>query len=77
MEYLKVEGDNHLIRDKKSRAILNTDNKALAEYKAARAKRLSEKNKLIQCQKDINTLNEDIKDIKETLKLIVEKLSGN
>lgn len=77
MKYQKVEGESNLIRETNSKAILSTDNKALAEYKAARAKRLDEKNKIIQCQKDINTLNEDIKDIKKTLNLIVEKLSGN
>ena len=77
MKYQKVEGENNLIRETGSKAILSTDNKSLAEYKLARALRHEEKNKIIQCQKDINTLNEDIKDIKESLNLIIKKLSGN
>jgi len=77
MGLLKVEGENHLYRDATSRAILNTDNKAAEEYKKRRSARMQQKEEIEQQQTDINNLNDEVKELKEQMRLLLNKLSGN
>jgi len=63
--YELVKDSPDLIRDTSNQAILNRDNKALKEYKQKKIMRLSQNNQIVQCQDDINTLKNEIKDIKK------------
>lgn len=63
--YELVKDSPDLIRDTSNQAILNRDTKALKEYKQKKIMRLSQNNQIVQCQDDINTLKNEIKDIKK------------
>lgn len=71
-----VKDSPELVRDSFSNAILNRDNKALLEYKEKQKKRLEQKNQILQCQDDINTLKNEIKDIKDMFGQILNKLDS-
>ena len=54
---------NNLVRDERSNAILNTDVQSLNKYKAEKAFR-----------KKVETLSKEVKDLKEMLEKVCEKL---
>ena len=55
------------VRDDNSNAVLNTNINGLEQYKISRKQRLQEKEVLQNCVVDINTLKEDMRDIKNLL----------
>ena len=59
--------EHKFIRDNNSNAVLNTNINALEQYKISRNQRLQEKEVLQNCVVDINTLKEDMRDIKNLL----------
>ena len=59
--------EHKFIRDNVSKAVLNTDASALEQYKFAREQRMNEQNSLRQCINDVNTLKDDMKEIKNLL----------
>ena len=61
------------IRDDTSSAVLNTDKIALNRYKINRKIKLEEQKKLQDCITDINTLKDDIQEIKNLLLKMSEK----
>ena len=63
---IPVEGHKHLYRDKKSGAIINTDSHGYSQYKKSKNIKLSQK-------EEIDTMKKDIEEIKNLLRLIVEK----
>ena len=65
--------EHKFIRDNLSKAVLNTDINSLEQYKMARDKRLQEQTTLQNCVEDINTLKDDIQEIKNLLLKMSEK----
>ena len=59
--------EHKFIRDNVSKAVLNTDASALEQYKFSREQRMNEQNSLRQCINDVNTLKDDMKEIKNLL----------
>ena len=59
--------EHKFIRDNNSKAVLNTDVSALEQYKFSREQRMNEQNSLRQCINDVNTLKDDMKEIKNLL----------
>ena len=59
--------EHKFIRDNISKAVLNTDVSALEQYKFSREQRMNEQNLLRQCVSDVNTLKDDMKEIKNLL----------
>jgi hypothetical protein len=68
-KYLSVKNHDSLYRDNSSGAIINMNQKQRADYYA-------KKNIAKRQQEEINSLKENVEEIKETMKLILEKLSG-
>ena len=64
---LKVQDHEHLVKDTKTHAVLNTDLTSLEAYRAQR-------NKQRQKDDEIVRLKEDVKEIKDILQLLVEKI---
>lgn len=64
----EVEG---IYRDVSTGALLNKDNDALSAYKKMKQKN----NELEQMKSKVNSLDEEIKDVKNLLNQILEKLS--
>ena len=59
--------EHKFVRDTLSKAVLNTDINALEQYKFARDKRLQEQTILQNCVDDINSLKDDMQEIKNLL----------
>lgn len=70
MQYVKVKDNEELVRDASSSAILNTDNQALAHYKARKQKEAMI-DKLVQ---DNTDLKKEISEIKELLGKILGRI---
>jgi len=63
-------------RDTFNQALINRDNSSLLEYKASKQKRLEQKNNILKVQDDINTLKNEIKDIKSMFEQILNTLDS-
>jgi hypothetical protein len=69
VEYLKVLDHKDLLRDRNSKAILTTSSENLNKYKEERALRL----KLASIAEDYDDLKSEVSEIKDMLKLILER----
>lgn len=70
--YLKVDGHSNLVRDRRTGAILNTNK---AEIERARKLKIVQKEKdqhIINLTNEVDTLRDDVKQIKELLFRLVE-----
>ena len=65
--------EHKFIRDNVSNAVLNTDVSSLEKYKIERERREQEQNILNNCVNDINTLKDDMQEIKNLLLKMSEK----
>ena len=74
---LRVKDDTTIARDSESKAIVNVDYTSLNEYKKIRQKRALKNKTILQYENDINTLKNEVSDIKDSLKLILERLTTN
>ena len=63
---IRVEGHKNLYRDENSGAIINTDSHGYSQYKKSKNIKLSQKD-------EIDSMKKDIEEIKNLLRLIVEK----
>ena len=63
----KVEGHTNLIRDLKSRAIINTDSDAYARYMARKRAQKHRNDELRGVIRDVNELKIEMKEIKKQL----------
>jgi hypothetical protein len=75
--FVRIEEDNHLIRDTSNRAILNTDRVGLENYLAQRQlakQRIAEQEEM---KNKVNKLEEDITDIKDMLRELVKMKAPN
>ena len=69
-EHVKIEGQENLVRDMNSQAIINKDGNALKNALAMRAKRK-------QATQDIEGLKKDVAGLKDTMNEILNLLKGN
>jgi hypothetical protein len=65
--------ETKFVRDNLSKAVLNTDISALEQYKLARDRKLKTDDILKNCVDDINSLKDDIHEIKKLLLKLSEK----
>ena len=71
MEYVKVKDNEHLIRNTNSNCIVNTNKSEYEEYITRRKLKKSEKNKVDNLERDISTLRNEITEIKDLLRSLV------
>lgn len=67
---LKVKNEAGLVRDSKSKAVLNTDDQALKAYKKQRSKALQ----LQEAMEEIPQLRQEVAEIKDLIKQLLGKL---
>jgi predicted nuclease with TOPRIM domain len=77
MEYVPIEINRDLVRDVSNRALLNTNLEELKTYYAERDLRLKELEEKQTMEQKVNKLEEDIKDIKNMLREIVQMKAPN
>ena len=66
----KVEGHEHLIRDENTNAILNTNSSEYNQYLSLRAKRQQGQNRIDTMEDDLKSLKDDINEIKTLLRAL-------
>ena len=66
-KYEKVEGNNYLVRDPQSQAILNTDHESFEVARQAKKLRKEKLEQQDQMKNDIEGLKQDMKEIKTLL----------
>jgi hypothetical protein len=74
---LKVEGQPALVRDAKSKAIISQDTDSFKIYKAEKAFRENYSKNTASTQEDINNIKDELKDIKELMATLIQKLEHN
>ena len=77
MSLVKIDGNNGLVRDTHSKAILNTDRIGLEKYRAEREialKQMQEKNEL---KDKVHKLETDMSEIKSLLQELVQMRTPN
>ena len=73
MDYLKVQGEDGLVRDISSQAILNTNNKEYESYIARRNAALAQKLELERQGKELTEVKSELSEIKQMLSILINK----
>jgi hypothetical protein len=76
-QYVPIEINRDLVRDVSNRALLNTNLEELKTYYAERDLRLKELEEKQTMEQKVNKLEEDITDIKNMLRDIVQMKAPN
>tara|TARA_B100000945_G_scaffold302043_1_gene285339 strand:+ start:1823 stop:2044 length:222 start_codon:yes stop_codon:yes gene_type:complete len=71
MIYKKVKDNEHLVKNTKSNFIINTNKSEYDEYITRRNLKKNEKNKVENLERDISTLRNEITEIKDMLRSLV------
>ena len=71
MDYVKVKDHDHLMRNTQSNCIVNTNKAEYEEYLTRRKLKKNEKNKVDNLERDISTLRDEITEIKDMLRSLV------
>tara|TARA_B100000941_G_scaffold290309_1_gene271946 strand:+ start:1394 stop:1627 length:234 start_codon:yes stop_codon:yes gene_type:complete len=70
-DIINIEGEKDLVRDKNSKAILSRNYAGLQAYKIQR----SREQKILEYEKDINTLKKELSEIRTSLDFIVSNIN--
>jgi hypothetical protein len=73
MEYLKVQGEDGLVRDISSQAILNTNNKEYETYIARRDAVKAQKLELERQGRELTEVKSELSEIKQMLSILINK----
>ena len=71
MDYIKVKGHDHLIRDPKTNSIININVSEYDEYISRRDSKLKESQKIQNLESDVTNMKEDLDEIKFLLRRLV------
>ena len=71
MSYVKVKDNNHLLRNTESNCIINTNKSEYEKYLKLREQKQNEVNKVENIERDISTLRDEITEIKDLLRSLV------
>tara|TARA_B100001113_G_scaffold179244_1_gene146794 strand:- start:818 stop:1042 length:225 start_codon:yes stop_codon:yes gene_type:complete len=72
-KYLKVESDPNLLRNTDSQAIINNNSNEFDQFMEASRRKYNEKKEIEILKSDVNTMKNDLDEIKSLLKTIVHK----
>lgn len=76
MSLIKVKDNPHLARDEYSKAIINTDTRGYESYMNTRERMKRQQELLLNNTQEIQSLKEDVSEIKNLLEQLVIKLQG-
>lgn len=77
MTYAKIEDHPNLVRDLETNVILNTDRKAITEFNLRRKKILEEKENKEQMQQRLNSIENEMQELKSLLKDFIRSQNAN
>jgi hypothetical protein len=71
--YMRVEGHNHLYRDKKTGAIVNMDSTGYKQYKRQKLKRQIDKNDIASMKSQLDESRKQIEELKELIQEMINR----
>ena len=74
MSYTKIEGYPDLVKDETTGAVLSNNNGAYNAVKRRYKSKQLEKEQIQKQEKDINSMREEISELKTMMKTLMEKL---
>lgn len=77
MEYTKVEGHSHLLRDSKTNSIINTNMVEYQEYLNRRNVKADQNQKIQNLESDVANIKDDLSEIKSLLRNLVNEPRWN
>ena len=75
MDLIQIKGYKNLVRDLETGAILNTDSDTATARKHLREQKKNEREQLQKNTNDINSMKEEVTEIKDMVKQILGSLS--
>ena len=76
MDLINIKGHKNLVRDLETGAILNTNSDTALARKQLREKKQQEREQLEKNTNDINSMKEEVTEIKDMVKQILGSLSN-
>ena len=73
MDYIKVKGHDHLIRDPKTNSIINTNMSEYNEYISRRDLKMEENQKVQNLESDVANMKDDLNEIKNLLRSLLNE----
>jgi predicted transcriptional regulator len=73
MDYIKVKGHEHLIRDPKTNSIINTNMSEYKEYISRRDSKIEENQKVQNLESDVANMKDDLNEIKNLLRSLLNE----
>jgi hypothetical protein len=73
MDYIKVKGHDHLLRDPKTNSIINTNVSDYNEYISRRDSKLKESEKVQNLEYDVANMKKDLDEIKFLLRRLINE----
>ena len=73
MNYFKVKGHDHLIRDPKTNSIININMSEYNEYISRKNSKLKEDQKVQNLEFDVVNIKEDLNEIKNLLRSLINE----
>ena len=76
MDLIQIKGHKNLVRDLETGAILNTDSDTAIARKQLREQKKNERDQLEKNTNDINSMKEEVSEIKDMVKQILGRLDN-
>ena len=76
-DQLVVEDHPELLKDSYSKGIISRDHKAYDKYMSAALKRKERQSQLDNTIEEINTIKEEMSDMKDMIRQLLNKVNGN
>jgi tetrahydromethanopterin S-methyltransferase subunit B len=71
MEYVKVKGHDHFVRDPRTNAIINTNKSQYNEYLLQKNSKVKEQQKIQELEENVANMKDDLNEIKSLLRSLI------
>ena len=71
MEYVKVKGHDHFVRDPRTNAIINTNKSQYNEYLLQKDSKVKEQQKIQELEENVANMKDDLNEIKSLLRSLI------
>lgn len=68
MDYIKVKGRDHLVRDPRTNSIINTNRNEYEQYMARKQTNEDEQQRILNLESDVASMKSDLTEIKNLLR---------
>lgn len=73
MEYIKVKGHDHFVRDPRTNAIINVNKSQYNEYLLHKESKVKEQQKIQELEENVANMKDDLNEIKSLLRSLINE----